>query len=1242
MPRAACDIIQDLRQTNRAKRRKAINEFASALRRESFESTWEAVGHAHGLTSLMVEFSSRDLSLLCKRLAMTASAQQARSQRRAALGELVVILLSNNKDGRPLSRLYQNIIPACNWEVIKRFEPTEWTLSQKRCLLAGHEAKFLNDMAGSMSAQDRSLVHGNIPFKMELLTKFANEDYRKCPPDWFIDEIAMPLLKHQLKSRYDEETRNHYLQLVLQIVSNHEEQLAGQLSLAKGGLLQYIVDRWSRAGTESKQALELYLEQVIKLLPSQTDMGRIQQAICVSTKINYQEKYELFRLFLIHTKGCQIDIDSNSEENLSRLRKIPIWPASLFFSMDYQMSIHLFDKLYKLSPKGDFLGVERQRGTILNQSQGRVKHSPFGDVEVVKALLIRRSKTQNHPGWFQHSMNLVNERKTKAEQSREAAERAYWAISALQLCVATGDLTALKDAIVWSRRFLKDSATSVRLYSHVLRTREMEELLGAIPDGKVDSPEAAMAFTSSISKRDIELSNQILIEMATTAAMATNEPGFQAATWTWLFDLIESVAVDRRIMKLDVLFNLSKWTDFDRDKYQKDLCETVWKPTIDLLLHIQATCGGSAYSALYRESIKGIRLYQRLANPRLLPHLHAELTRFFIQQTKSRLGPGQIQSVVLAIKTLAFSSDQPQLACPFIRDLILDDDQEASSSSWHRQLLGPSFLSILPRRDAEGFLRTMGGAIREKMREQNHATDLREEEKNPEKKVERSSRKPGAFVKVTTVKMLAQLLQRNLFIDPSSSCEILVGLLSEARHIDIRNVILKSLLDTMEDQGCPSNIRDQIFAALEEYVVPVVSQLNERRGLTESDWAMALEGGPLPVIGQASLLDLLIERTRLAKLDKSRLAQLVMGAIERSAANNTRWLNLFMVRNNFSLNANENLPKLPVHLVQLSKAFTQLMPYTPKSLYKMVEEATLNNIEPSSGIKAITKAIQEDRELFNSDAGKHWLSQFSSDNVELNRHNIQFVPFNVAVLLQQGSEHRDSKLNGDGVSRAELQTLVIQCSTRMLVAGQAGQIVSLVRRLCAERLKSRENWETWHANCLPVIETIILKTKEAQTRQFTEMDERHMLPNIFTLRMMTLPIPLPDATEEEEKTFVEGLYELIENLAGRQNYPYHTDLERLKAEVNNWPLTQSFGRFAIDLATVQGYNLNSKAQPSLVDYLRWEIVGHLLSRANGPKEAATRVRELLSEWLRFKDEGIRTMGVNLERSLQNKEWLATN
>ncbi|QGI82905.1 unnamed protein product [Fusarium fujikuroi] len=1237
--RKESEIIDDLRQTESAVKRKlTIRQFTKALRREDrFQQAWDAVGRASGLARLMAEFSIRDVRDMCKRLGSTASAEKAQPQRRAALGELVTILYDGQVDDRPLTSFYQDIIPACNLELVKKYEKDrkiEWTAPQNKRLFLGHrqqhEDKFLTEIfckdKDIKFYQHRRLFRGNIAFCERILTTLLAKERKSHVPYDLIDEVAMPVLKRLLKSRYDDERRIKYLSLVLECIQKHGE-ISGQLVLRQGGLLQYTVDRWAKAadGSESRRQYQARLVQVIQLLPSEKppiDLERIRQTLWVSWELDIDGRYDLFRLFIQHHTNYKIDIESDSDQDLARLKDLPerAWPSDLFFIINYKKSLQLFEKLESLFPKNNFLQAANQTGTILNQSQGHIKHSGFG-------------------------------------------ERAYWARAALNLCVAIGDLQTLNDTIIWSRRFIKDSLASHSLFSvKVFKTKEIEEVLGAMPDERVSSPEAIASFTSALRKKDIKFANQVLINIVETVTLAVGEPGFKAQNWTWLFNLVMAVT-GQRMSRLEMFFkNLAKFSAADRERCEMDMMTIVWKPTTNLLIEAGAVVrnpalstahGGSLFDSLTtssnRESVKGSYVYRSLSRTSLSPPLLAELARFLIDRTRERLGSeairAQMQDIVFVIERLA-SSDQPSLACPFIRDLVLDSEGAKESSSWHRHLLSVGFLSVLPAKPAKEMLHTMASAIKEKMREQNQNTDAKEQaERSKDTSEEDVSAGPkssqGPSIKVTTVKMLAQILQYNLFMDPSSACEILVSLLAEARHIDIRITITNSLFAILEEPTCPSSLRKRILDALGEYIVPAAAQLNERRGLTDADWvAASSQDAPLPEIGdETPLLNLLILKVRRQSLneeDKRRLASLVMGAVEKSAANNIRWMKLFLSKNNFVLE--EEIPHLPVHLTTVSSLYGQLQPYTPVSVFNMVRSAALINVDPSPGIQRITKAIQEDRDLVNSKAGRHWLSQFSNPG----RDSFKFGIMLSAAMVQQSAADREPKLAENGVSLQMLQSFVIDYVERLLKIGQADMVMTLVMRLSGGRFKDRQNWNDWMENSVPVIKRIISKTEEVQESIRRKEAEPRRLPSVFQMRLRTIPVPLSDETYEENKAFIEELYKLIGDLGTRYYHPYHMDFQKLKEEFDYWPLTHSFGRFALILAELQDYDLASTEQPTLKDYLCWEIIGHVLTKAKDPKDenVVEDVRLLMRKWETCEDEAMRTMGTKFKGLLKDadKTW----
>lgn len=161
----------------------------------------------------MAEFSVRDVRAMCSLLGRTASAQKARTARRAGLREPLRLLCDRPMDDRPLSAFYQDIVPACSLEVVEEWERergVEWTPRQLDRLFHGHreqhERKFLEDIfsldAGGLAfSKERRLFRGNLAFNEQILQILFDKDPKptvRIPSD-FMDELVKPLLKPLLK-----------------------------------------------------------------------------------------------------------------------------------------------------------------------------------------------------------------------------------------------------------------------------------------------------------------------------------------------------------------------------------------------------------------------------------------------------------------------------------------------------------------------------------------------------------------------------------------------------------------------------------------------------------------------------------------------------------------------------------------------------------------------------------------------------------------------------------------------------------------------------------------------------------------------------------------------------------------------------------------------------------------------------------------------------------------------------------
>ncbi|KAL0937252.1 uncharacterized protein CTRU02_206983 [Colletotrichum truncatum] len=1252
---SATEIAESLRQTSSAGNRiSAIISLGKALRRKNyFHPLWAAVGGAAGLAALMAEFSVYDVQMLCKKLGRTSSTINVRAERRAALGELVRLLFEQPQDNRPLRKFYQDIVPACELEVVREWEEkgVEWTPFQQKAVALGHrgryEEKFLAeiftpDAVDTKFKNERKLFGGNLLLCEKVLEKLLAIEGDVVIPNDFFDEFAMPLLKRLAKKRADIETRVKFLDYVIRSIQKFPDQLVSQLHVGQGGLIQYTIHRWNEAPAESKEQLKDYLVVLLELYPAEKrrlDLADLHRLISIIK--SPEARYELLRLVFRHIKTYGIDIDDGSDQGLARLRSLPVegdlWPAKLFFSIDVENARRLFERLAEAHPSGDFIAsvTGSYERTVLKQTR-IPSGSRHADPEIIRSLLAKKSQVAfGEAAWRDRARELVKERRKKALQAREAIDRAFWAKSALRLCVAAGDLESLGSAVIWARRFIKDSLASRELFgADILETAELQALLCAVPER--DTPAAAAATASSV-ETDVGLANMILVNLVETATMAVQEPSFDSSSWRSLLQLPQAIA-DLRLKKSTTEFFHEMTKLEDRDEQLTEIARVLWKPTMDALIEVEALLYTPASKALVAASygaVSGIYVLDKLLG--VSSAMVAELARFVLERMKARLGPDRLRvqmgSVVHIVLRVA-RSDQPSLAIPFIRDLTLYGDD---NSSWHRQLVNVGFLSSLPAKAAREFLEGMASAFRDKMREQNARPLAVDGKPQP------------SVIKVTTIKMMAQVLENNPFISVNLSCDILVSLLSEARHIDARITIVSSLISTMEVPNCPPELRARVLDALETYIVPATAQLSERRPLTEEDWATGL-----PDVGEETpLLDLLLKQSHNAKLnpdDKPRIAKLISHALEQSAVNNSRWIDLFLKKNNFTTGTGEPLPRWPVSPSVLERFATGWISYMPASLFEMLRDIVLFNLDPPPEIASATKAIKKNHDLVASNAGKHWLRQFDQPGAAAFGLGLQFA----ALQLQRPKEEVVPKQlgEGEGVTVRMMQDLVREAAARLISKGDFETLDDLINRLRQNRFHGRGEWESWRDNCVPLTRDIIAMVEDVRLRKEKKKKKTEGadaagrpldLPNKFQLSLAVLPIPCSSpkqpASAEDIDALVSELSAHIDRLATRR-LPYHGDFTRLKDEVMRTPKKEDFTRVALRLGRLN--DVMTAEEPSLADYLRLELVGDLLIKADHPadKTVVADVQDMVRDWMECQDETLRGMGVTFEDRLRwyKKPW----
>ncbi|SPO01694.1 uncharacterized protein DNG_04367 [Cephalotrichum gorgonifer] len=1281
--RNVAGTVEQLRQTQRTTpRSKAIIVFCRGLRRGThFQLFWDAVGGALGLAELMATFSLNDVRTICRHLGGTASALNARPERQAGLAQLVGLLHEPvQRDPRPLGEYYQDIVPACGLEMVEEWDDdgeTEWTAFQRTCLFTSHrewyQNRFLENISlppsgihqGTTLWEETRLFQGDLAFSKTILSTLGadKEEPSRLPRD-FLSAFAMPLLQRLVRHRrYDDETRDKFLNLVVRCINVHQQDIASLPLADLESLLQYAIQRWrdARVGgahaatAATKQETELCLARLIELVPSNRRRPREKLSVLCEILLHYDgpcfETYPLLRLLLRHGRGYELDIDDDSPQTLSRLRDLTArgnrWPIALFRYLSVDDATRLFKILSAADVTGSFLArgeADRSGQTTVFQQQ-KEYGSICGDTEVVRYYLLAKSRKKgtDEPAWLARARALVHERRKKAQEGREWQQRDFWSRSAMNLCVAAGDMEMLEDTILWARRFINQGMVSKGLYTDlVFGTAEIRDLLSAIPGEHEDGRDVPSDRVAEAVAKDIEISGRIIHHLMETIKMDAALHPTEHRFWRTILMLPKHI-IDCRLEE----YNAASFTRlFDQatpgsDHLSSGAVERVWKPTIDVLVTAEGLL--SSVSTNLSVQVTGAYVYQGLSG--MSGAIRADLTSFVLERMRTHLGPEglkvQMNKVVSLVASVA-QSDQPWLAIPFVHNLILEGER-SSDSMWHRQILTSAFLSSLPYEAANALLHAIADAIRGRMRQQN----ARPIEKKGEGEGEEGVPRPAA-VKVTTVKMIAQLLQDSRIIGPSAACDILIGLLAEARHIDSLIAIVNSLLSILQRLTYSPEIHTRVLGALEETLSPILPRLSQRQPLSEADWIAAEEGeADLPDVStDTPLISLFLtldySSGAMSHETKERLMQLLMHIPGQSALLNARWNKLFLAKNGFSLDDGECIPSAPACLAVSIDLLRRFASYAPASIFAMLREMALVNLNPTPGIARVTKAVKADRDLINSNAGRHWLAQFDNPG----RSALENFGIRTAALLLQkdpGSLLASKRNDGEGLSVLLVGESLLAVADRIISCELLPTFGNLIAYLTEGRLDSRAKWLAWREHCVPILRAIATKIDGLRHRRQPSAEPvPKSLPSLFDLGVSILPIPYSNppkepALAEDVDAFVPELAALVEWLVEslvQRGVPYHDEFSRLKKEVRQGLKSGDYARVALRLGQLGGGIVvqgESGQGPTLAGYLRLDLAQYLLLEAGDPMDETCgvlpEVKQMVRGWVSSDDERVHLAGM---------------
>jgi hypothetical protein len=602
--------------------------------------------------------------------------------------------------------------------------------------------------------------------------------------------------------------------------------------------------------------------------------------------------------------------------------------------------------------------------------------------------------------------------------------------------------------------------------------------------------------------------------------------------------------------------------------------------------------------------------------------------------TQKDHGYNHLEHRTLQLVRMLTHCDRPTLASDLVVRIVLDRPQ---NSSWHRQLLSHSFLRRLSAGAAQECIRLFAKAVISKL-EQQAATNAASAIELKKDQIAEMDQDRQGLVKVTTVKLLAQLLGDTECLPEKFALSVLSEIITKASHIDIRRAAVSSLLNLLNFASFEQT--GDILTALET-TVPIAGNLRERRLITDSDWADAENTLELPELeNQGSFNEsapILWSLLSFFKMNPPGCPQfkhqaifftrIILPIVTSLKYQTTKWTSLFLKKHGFDFAAQQDfaIPQIPRGPQILYVLLRFLTPYLPSSFLDELLAYWTFNIAPPTAIAKLNERLRDDGTASIGPAERSWLAHYAL-GVDVSTRS----SFRLTLLLDRYTDKSTTSwLTGEITIKTvqeaylKLYTVILLHDTEILHNVDHEQHLLWPFSTSSKVDKS---WETTHK---PLVEAIILYVESLRTREWERDPSRHphVLPNTFTLRMYLLQYAArqsdhPPHSEEHCAAFATRVAKLIDQIS---HGLYHNKLLELKDS-----LKYVHGNDRLRVACHLGDISNTRLSwLTLRDQLRVELAASLLydARDGGRNDALSkRVESLRQSWRASESEEVRRAG----------------
>jgi len=594
--------------------------------------------------------------------------------------------------------------------------------------------------------------------------------------------------------------------------------------------------------------------------------------------------------------------------------------------------------------------------------------------------------------------------------------------------------------------------------------------------------------------------------------------------------------------------------------------------------------------------------------------------------------PATIRWAFKTLKLLAWS-DKPELAIRHIVHVVVNLPEH---SSWHRVLLHPGILKRLSKEQSKELLVGLADAVNEKNSKREQAIASRETTREGSEVQTKPQSKD--FVKVTTVKLLAQLMSRAKYVDELFCVEVLVKLLRASTHIDIRASIVTSLIGIVSTTTDPS-IEETVIAILESEVVPIAAQLSEGDVMTEDDWTKCEDEGRVPEGDLSSpVYEDLVLYVKQKRTDKSKTRELVSRLLlplaEQMVAIGHRWVKALLRANNLAHLASDIPRAFGAH--EVLKTLLDWFPsHMPADYFRDMQDLVLY-------FHDTPKELRDLKNDTSTVKGSKLLGHFSW----ISKDTSLLTALDIPNLLKTA----DFATPEDAETNNLLTPAQLQAYERLMIdnllskyEGHTKAWTILTQRYTPPLRFKEDMLLRWQTHCKPLLHYMVSRVETTRTPAWQRNPLRRpaRLPDTFQLRLwlLTYPPARPHQSEPQDEARREEFATELRGVVGElvaSGRPYHARF-KLVVEAAKLCYEQEWVALASRLGMLE--REQEGRELGMEELLLVEFADELLKGMRDEEKekyaGLKEVKEMLAGcWGRCVDEEVRDRGLALKRELK--------